>query len=256
MNISQQSRRRIFIKLSLIVIVSTIAIITALALLFPNTTSDYQFMTTPNSQAADLSLIISPPCGSPCWQGLILGQTTRQETLAFLQTSKFIAPNPYVASAGIRWQWVEEPGDLDKSNLFSLQSDKLVEVHLIPDIDVTLSDFLNAYGLPDKVILMRRHYGDTSGFNMRILYEKRGIEALWEYIANNLPDDGYVTFAVCPSTNYPVSDVEYLANDIIQAETTHYQIGESRSGFVFAGKDLAQLNGEIWETYCLNIRNF
>ena len=46
----------------------------------------------PPRELTDRSLLTGLPCEAPCWQGLILGLTTKAESLAVAQTLSFIDP--------------------------------------------------------------------------------------------------------------------------------------------------------------------
>ena len=107
---------------------------------------------TPDPELMDVSLLTGEPCGPPCWQGIIPGETTREEAMVILHDLSFT--NDYV----IRRQ----------GNRISFYSD--IENWPGGAIEIRDDDIVGniSYGIPYRLELrgLIASMGEPSGFTI------------------------------------------------------------------------------------------
>src|SRR5579885_2795695 len=70
----------------------------------------------PNRDAALRALMVSlPGCAHPCWQGIEVGVTTREQAAQMLQANRWVA-HIYQSAAALTWQWSgQQPPEIDST---------------------------------------------------------------------------------------------------------------------------------------------
>jgi len=97
-------------------------------------------------------LLTGEPCGPPCWQGLIPGESTEEEVDRFLRTSGYVdahtvSEDGYEGGVAISWQ---RRGQAGAWNMFDLQDGVLQVMRMYCDSEVVLEQLIDRYGAPDK----------------------------------------------------------------------------------------------------------
>lgn len=117
----------------------------------------------------EMSLLTGDPCEPPCWQGLTPGQSTEDDVLEFIQSSRFVdtrtvyraavSRGGQVVGTSIQWRSTAARSSNVDSNDFAIEGGVLKDMIIYPDYDVTLESLLQRYGPPDKfhVMVTGRH---------------------------------------------------------------------------------------------------
>jgi hypothetical protein len=214
---------------------------------------------TPVPQIADESLLNPSQCTSPCWHGLVPGESNRQDAIDFLKIDPLVAGNyeadGATAKPGVWWWWAGEEHESHRTNRFIFESDLLLEIWLVPNKDTALKRVLDANGAPDLFTIALRRYEDGSmpGYDLEVSYFQLGALITWHYVDNRLPYDG-PSVSVCPDPSYPASEVVYLTEE----NTRHgievfppHTTGHGRTAF--PGNELATKDGDSWSVGCFDI---
>ncbi|MEJ2353032.1 MAG: hypothetical protein P8Y03_24860 [Anaerolineales bacterium] len=117
---------------------------------------------TLNPSLMDRSLLTGEPCPAPCWYGLELGKTTKEQALERVKTLSFIDPT-HISETDYQYSW-GEPQERDISVLVSLpcrqpQEDTcaklefvdnlLKAIYPIPNYSLSFGDVVAHLGPPD-----------------------------------------------------------------------------------------------------------
>ena len=142
-----------------------------------------------------MSLLTGDPCEPPCWQGLTPGQSTEDDALEFLRSSRFVdtrtiyraalSRGGQVVGSSIQWRSTAARSSNVDSNDFAIEGGVLRDMIIYPDYDVTLESLLQRYGPPDKlhVMVTGRH---VPMLQVTLFYPSYGFTATLELPADQL----------------------------------------------------------------------
>ena len=137
----------------------------------------------------DTSLLTGEPCEPPCWQGLTAGQSTEDDVLEFIQSSRFVhtrtiyraavSRGGQVVGASIQWRSTGARSRNVDSTEFLIEGGVLRNMFVYPDYDLTLESLLQRYGSPQKfnVMVTGRH---VPLLRVTLFYPARGFTASLE----------------------------------------------------------------------------
>jgi hypothetical protein len=137
----------------------------------------------------DTSFLTGDPCEPPCWQGLTPGQSTEDEVLEFIRSSRLVDTRTFyraklsrggeVVGASIQWRSTAARSINVHSNEFVVEGGLLKYVFVYPDYDLTLESLLQRYGSPEKfhVMLTGLH---VPSLRVTLFYPLRGFTAALE----------------------------------------------------------------------------
>jgi len=143
----------------------------------------------------EMSLLTGDPCEPPCWQGLTPGQSTEDDVLEFLRSSRFVdtrtiyraalSRGGQVVGTSIQWRSTAARRSNVDNNDFAIEGGVLRDMIIYPDYDVTLESLLQRYGPPDKfhVMVTGRHVPEL---RVTLFYPTRGFTATLELPADEL----------------------------------------------------------------------
>lgn len=143
----------------------------------------------------DRSVLTGKPCAAPCWQGLILGQSSKAEALDVARSLPFIDPthfpeqsHTYVEGSALFPSrqpaiFVQLPCQRPAgSNCGGLQfvNEVLMAVHLKPNYQLSLGAVVQSLGDPDYVqIVPITHHATLSNqpCTVALIWKQRGVRA-------------------------------------------------------------------------------
>ncbi len=173
---------------------------------------------TPVPKVPDDSLLTGQPCSPPCWQNLMPGQTSYQEAIVFLQQSPLVEGKvdaPLSGSAGISqgFWWSAEKVGGPRGNVLDFGPDGVLKfISLYPNTDITVGEVIQAYGVPDLLVLLHVFPYDpfsnqSRGVAVFALYRSRALLLDWFEERRDLRQ-GAIMF--CPSLDILIVRAEYM----------------------------------------------
>jgi len=115
--------------------------------------------------------IIQPD--TPCWQGIYLQQTTRDEALALLRDHPWIG-QIFAANAAISWRWSGQQPPIynpDQDGILRIEGDRVIQLRI--QLRVGLGEVWLAFGPPSRVRLVRPV--SLSGMYQIAYYDAAGV---------------------------------------------------------------------------------
>lgn len=153
------------------------------------------------SSAIDYSLLTGQPCAAPCWNGLIPGTTTDQETLNFLQQLSAFESRTLKTHQDkfgrISYTWrggrnaVYRNARVDQGRLSLLA--------LAPDFDLRLGAVTDRLGPPEFVKAELGVGPDVSVYSLEVYYPQQGLAFVLE---PELADAGTIRREMPVETTY------------------------------------------------------
>ncbi len=145
-------------------------------------------------EIGDGGFLSQEPCGPPCFLQIRAGETSTMEAKSILQGQAFSA-SCGVSEAVINCQELVQIG---------FQNDEVNMVSFKPSSTITLSQTLEKYGPPDRILVFISSLvpGGHPASKMRLFYD--GMRAMLD-----LPDQNDVQVTVKPDT--PLSNIAYLS---------------------------------------------
>ena len=118
-------------------------------------------------------------CDPPCWNGIELGKTTREETLVLLkgipeidkESIQFSSGDGVYWDAGIYWNFT---GVDEKSGEIYFHNDKAVFLKFFSESGIPVDDYFKELGAPEEVRIMKS-IGDGVFITATINYPHLGI---------------------------------------------------------------------------------
>jgi hypothetical protein len=180
----------------------------------------------------DNSVVTGDPCTLPCWQGLVVGESTYYEVLTTLQNLLFI-PNTFIDTrnyASIRWNW-----GWYHRGVFNFDDGILTDMHIKPNYAFLITDLFEQIGEPDLVLARPGGIPDPSP-TLELYYPSIGVVVSARFSRVNhgetikIPDDltGYSVSVSEPSrtgTDLYMSDQDMLRIDAEQFLSTYASFG-------------------------------
>lgn len=120
------------------------------------------------------------PCKSPCWEGITLGVTTKDDAIKLLVTNPLIKANSLTYDDDLKdttiveWRWLDDSvgGRMSYSKLTSQASISRIDVYYSEHYK--LKDIFQAFGEPDYVFAIRDYAEKPPIFTIYFVYLKQG----------------------------------------------------------------------------------
>lgn len=184
--------------------------------------------TAPLNRPLDDSVLSGAPCAPPCWYGLVAGVTDADEVRRFLDNSPFVArqERESLADGGevYRWAWAPAGGAIvPGSNALYLRDGVLQRIVVSPEVALTLSQIVDAYGAPHGIDLPDPGAGAQSQ-TAHLYYPKQGLVVAIGEVERAPEGD-----LICPPRLAPVEALIYVpAGEIGVAVAALYDGPEAR----------------------------
>ncbi len=185
--------------------------------------------TSPLPTVVEPGLAYSEPCKPPCWQGLVPGQSTRQEAILAVEQVKASGWAKHtVVDAGIAvFPLLSSPS---YSILLTFDSDVLAAIEGDVGFDYPVSTLVERFGSPERVYTFGMDHkhklcsscGEGQSFKNTtavLLYSSQG---LWFFV------DGYIEEFGCVCPQMQVSAFYYFAPCSVQEVMSLYNEFQAR----------------------------
>jgi hypothetical protein len=168
----------------------------------------------------DNSLLTGNPCAAPCWNSLVPGTTTAQETLDFLHqlpASEARTLTTYQDNYGrISYKWRGGRNAVYRSA--QVERGELSLIALAPDFDLRLGDVTDRLGAPEYVKGELGIGPDIAVYALEVYYTQQGLALVLE---PDLQDAGTIRREMRVKTIY------YFAPDDLKSFfITRFSLGE------------------------------
>lgn len=125
----------------------------------------------------DMTTSFSDGCAvgseTPCWQGIYLEQTTREQALAILRAHPWIG-QIFEANASISWRWNGQQPPIyhpDQDGILRVEGDRVIQLRV--RLRIGIGDVWLASGPPERVRLVRPV--SLSGMYQIAYYDRAGM---------------------------------------------------------------------------------
>lgn len=120
----------------------------------------------PASAAAIIALLTPETCAPPCWAGIRIGVTTREEALALLAANPWVG-QVFSSEQQISWRWSgAQPALIDgeRDGLIGLGGGVVQRIRL--QTRIRFGDLWTLYGAPDDTLMVRLISSRSSAFQI------------------------------------------------------------------------------------------
>ncbi len=211
---------------------------------------------TPVPSTPDNSLLTGKPCKPPCWQGLIPGQSTWEETSDFLAVNPFVKGNlgsklyaPNGKEFTQNWWWANENHTPERTNEVAIDKQgKVIEISLVPNIDVTVRQLVQTYGPPTLVAAATSAPRRRRGIVFTALYADQQLEINW------LEETETGQGQFCPNLDTSIYHVSYQSSALSEASDNSLRDASPREGFILLdGNSIVKVVDGKEQINCLEI---
>ncbi len=181
----------------------------------------------PTPIPADFSLLTGEPCVPPCWQGLVPGESDRDDVERFLRESPMVGAwsvSPDGGAGAIyTWYWAAPPDAAGYMNIISVGDEKLRTVYLHPNAELQLGDLIEIYGEPSALYMGISSTGGPTGFIAYLYFTEIGLRLS---ISAPVMPEGELAMA-CFSPEMTISEALYFAPDDWEATLAASPLAEA-----------------------------
>jgi hypothetical protein len=144
-----------------------------------------------SSKQKQLDIFKSSSCNLPCWNGIILGQTTEQDLLLILKDLQVVnkksigaitASGVFESRISFRIGEKRDDGQYPGFAFMYIKNGKVASMEFVGGFELTIDEIIGMFGEPDYVYTTYSHNGDV---DLRFFMPKKGAVAILTKTRNN-----------------------------------------------------------------------